>query len=120
MGLSTDEDLRHFHGEGTRPSGHPPLQGGPQVTFSTGSLGHGHSLAAGLALGKKLRGKDGRIFCLTSDGEWNEGSSWEALIFLDQNLDNLTFLVDLNGMQGFGPTRQVANLGSLAANTGLA
>ena len=55
------------------------------------------------------------MFCLTSDGEWNEGSCWEALIFLaHQKLDNLTFIVDLNGMQGFGSTRQVANLDSLA------
>jgi transketolase len=115
MGLLSDEDLRHFHGEGTRLSGHPPLKGIPEVIFATGSLGHGLSLAAGLALGKKLRGEPGRIFCLTSDGEWNEGSCWEALIFLaHQKLDNLTFLVDLNGMQGFGSTRQVANLGSLA------
>jgi transketolase len=115
MGLLTDEDLRHFHGEGTRLSGHPPLSGIPEVIFATGSLGHGLSLAAGLALGKKLRGEAGRIFCLTSDGEWNEGSCWEALIFLiHQKLDNLTFLVDMNGMQGFGSTRQVADLGSLA------
>jgi transketolase len=115
MGLLSDEDLRQFHGEGTRLSGHPPLQGIPEIIFATGSLGHGLSLAAGLALGKKLRGEDGRVFCLTSDGEWNEGSCWEALIFLaHQKLDNLTFLVDLNGMQGFGSTRQVANLDSLA------
>jgi transketolase len=115
MGLLSDEDLRHFHGEGTRLSGHPPLKGVPEVIFATGSLGHGLSLAAGLALGKKLRGEPGRIFCLTSDGEWNEGSCWEALIFLaHQKLDNLTFLVDMNGMQGFGSTTQVANLGSLA------
>lgn len=115
MGLLSDEDLRHFHGEGTRLSGHPPLKGIPEVIFATGSLGHGLSLAAGLALGKKLRGEAGRIFCLTSDGEWNEGSCWEALIFLaHQKLDNLTFLVDMNGMQGFGSTAQVANLGSLA------
>jgi transketolase len=115
MGLLSDEDLRHFHGEGTRLSGHPPLKGVPEVIFATGSLGHGLSLAAGLALGKKLRGEAGRIFCLTSDGEWNEGSCWEALIFLaHQKLDNLTFLVDMNGMQGFGSTRQVANLDSLA------
>jgi transketolase len=115
MGLLSDEDLRHFHGEGTRLSGHPPLKGVPEVIFATGSLGHGLSLAAGLALGKKLRGEAGRIFCLTSDGEWNEGSCWEALIFLaHQKLDNLTFLVDMNGMQGFGSTRQVADLDSLA------
>ncbi len=88
------------------------LRGIPEIIFATGSLGHGLSLAAGLALGKKLRGEGGRVFCLTSDGEWNEGSCWEALIFLaHQKLDNLTFVVDLNGMQGFGSTRQVANLG---------
>jgi transketolase len=115
MGILSDEDLRLFHGEATRLSGHPPLRGIPEIIFATGSLGHGLSLAAGLALGKKLRGESGRVFCLTSDGEWNEGSCWEALIFLaHQNLDNLTFLVDLNGMQGFGSTRQVANLDSLA------
>jgi transketolase len=115
MGFLVDEDLRQFHGEATRLSGHPPLRGIPEIVFATGSLGHGLSLAAGLALGKKLRGENGRIFCLTSDGEWNEGSCWEALIFMaHQKLDNLTFIVDLNGMQGFGSTRQVANLDSLA------
>src|ERR1700744_2536057 len=115
MGLLSDEDLRHFHGEGTRLSGHPPLSGIAEVIFATGSLGHGLSLAAGLALGKKLLQESGRVFCLMSDGEWNEGSCWEALIFLThQKLDNLTFIVDLNGMQGFGSTKQVANLDSLA------
>ena len=50
-----------------------------------------------------------------SDGEWNEGSCWEALIFAaHQRFDNLTWLVDLNGLQGFGKTRDVADLGSLA------
>src|ERR1700759_1344632 len=82
MGLLSDDDLRHFHGEGTRLSGHPPLSGIPEVIFATGSLGHGLSLAAGLALGKKLLKESGRVFCLMSDGEWNEGSCWEALIFL--------------------------------------
>ena len=115
MGLLSDEDLRRFHGEGTRLSGHPPLSGIAEVVFATGSLGHGLSLAAGLALGKKLLKESGRVFCLLSDGEWNEGSCWEALIFLaHQKLDNLTFIVDLNGMQGFGSTKQVANLDSLA------
>lgn len=50
-----------------------------------------------------------------SDGEWNEGSNWEALIFaMHQKLDNLTFIVDLNGLQGFGATREVADLDPLA------
>ncbi len=115
MGLLSDEDLRQFHGEATRLSGHPPVSGIPEIVFATGSLGHGLGLAAGLALGKKLQHSPGRVFCLTSDGEWNEGSCWEALIFLThQKLDNLTLIVDLNGMQGFGSTKEVADLDSLA------
>jgi transketolase len=114
-GLLTDADLCHFHGEGTRLSGHPPLEGIKEIVFATGSLGHGLSLASGLALGKRLRGEAGRVFCLMSDGEWNEGSCWEALIFLaHQKLENLTFIVDRNGLQGFGTTTEVADLGSLA------
>ena len=51
------------------------------------------------------------MYCLMSDGEWNEGSCWEALIFARHHrLDNLTILVDLNGLQGFGTTREVADL----------
>lgn len=61
-GILSDDDLRRFHGEGTRLSGHPPLQGIPEIVFATGSLGHGLSLAAGMALGKKLRGESGRVF----------------------------------------------------------
>jgi transketolase len=62
-----------------------------------------------------LRGESGRVFCLTSDGEWNEGSNWEALIFArHQELSNLTFLVDHNGLQGFGTTHEVADLYPLA------
>lgn len=115
LGLLSDEDLRQFHRDGTRLSGHPPLRGIPEIVFATGSLGHGLGLAVGLALSRKLRGEPGRVFCLTSDGEWNEGSCWEALIFLaHRKLDNLTFIVDRNGMQGFGSTREVANLEPLA------
>ena len=111
IGALTDEDLRQFHKDGTRLSGHPPAIGIPEIIFATGSLGHGLGLACGLALGKKLKGEAGRVFCLTSDGEWNEGSSWEALIFLTHHkLDNLVLLVDCNGLQGFGTTRDVANL----------
>jgi transketolase len=109
-----DEELKTFHRDGTRLSGHPPVRGHDAIQFATGSLGHGPSLAAGLALAKKLKGEPGRVFCLTSDGEWNEGSCWEALIFSRQRgLDNLTLIVDLNGLQGFGTTREVADLDPL-------
>jgi transketolase len=110
-GRLTDEELRTFHKDGTRLSGHPPTSAIPEILFATGSLGHGLSLAAGLALGKRLKGEAGRVYCLTSDGEWNEGSCWEALIFaLHHRLGNLTIAVDLNGLQGFGATREVADL----------
>jgi transketolase len=115
MGRLSDEDILQFHKDGTRLSAHPPTSGIDDILFATGSLGHGLSLAAGLALGKRLKGEAGRVFCLMSDGEWNEGSCWEALIFArHQRLDNLTFLVDLNGLQGFGSTREVADLDPLA------
>lgn len=115
-GVLSDEDLRTFHKDGTRLSGHPPLKGIPEVHFATGSLGHGLGLAAGVALGKKLQGQPGKVFCLTSDGEWNEGSCWEALIFVAHHrLENLVLVVDKNGLQGFGATDEVARLGSIAA-----
>ena len=91
------------------------MQGIPEVVFATGSLGHGLGLSAGLALGKRLRQEAGRVFCLTSDGEWNEGSCWEALIFIAQHRLPITIVVDCNGLQGFGATRDVADLEPLAA-----
>ena len=115
LGKLPEEDLRLFHKDNTRLSGHPPTGGIEEIQFATGSLGHGLSLAAGLAMGKRLRGEPGRVFCLLSDGEWNEGSCWEALIFARHHgLDNLTMIVDLNGLQGFGSTREVADLDPLA------
>ena len=115
MGKLSEDDLAGFHKDGTRLSGHPPTSGIEDILFATGSLGHGFSLAAGLALAKRLKSEPGRVFCLTSDGEWNEGSCWEALIFAHhQRLENLTLLVDLNGLQGFGATQEVASLDPLA------
>jgi len=115
VGALGDEDLRSFHKDGTRLSGHPPLKGIPEILFATGSLGHGLSLSSGLALARKLKQEPGHVFCLMSDGEWNEGSNWEALIFLKHHrLDNLSFIVDLNGQQGMGPTREIADISPLA------
>jgi transketolase len=115
MGRLSDEDLKTFHKDDTLLSAHPPASGLRDILFATGSLGHGPSLCCGLALARKLRGDASRVYCLTSDGEWDEGSNWEALIFARQKaLDNLTLIVDLNGLQGFGTTAEVADLGSLA------
>jgi transketolase len=115
LGLITELELTTFHKDDTRLAGHPPAQGIPQILFSTGSLGHGLSLAAGLALAARLRGERHRIFCLTSDGEWQEGSTVEALVFAcHHELSNLTILVDHNGLQGFGSTAEVATMDPLS------
>ena len=114
-GKLTEEDLLNFHKDGTRLSAHPPTGGIDDILFATGSLGHGLSLATGLALAKKLKQEPGRVYCLMSDGEWNEGACWEALIFASHHkLLNLTIIVDLNGLQGFGTTQEVAGLEPLA------
>lgn len=110
----SDEDLTTFHRDGTLLPGHPPTAGNADIRFATGSLGHGLSLAAGTALALRLRGKQGHVFCMTSDGEWQEGSTWEALIFAcHHRLANLTVLVDHNGLQGFGSTQGVASMDPL-------
>ncbi len=114
LGRLDDEELRTFHGEETRLAGHPPTGLLDEIAFATGSLGHGLSLAAGSALGFRLRGLPHRTYCLTSDGEWQEGSTWEALIFAcHHRLANLTILVDHNRLQGFGGTAEVASMAPL-------
>ena len=113
-GLLSDDDLRQFHKDGTLLGGHPPAKGIPAVPFATGSLGHGLSLAAGTALAKRLKGLKDHTYCLASDGEFQEGSTWEALIFLSHHcLTNLTILVDHNELQGFGSTGDVASMAPL-------
>lgn len=115
MGYLDDDDLNTFHRDGTLLAGHPPATGVPKIEFGTGSLGHGVSLAAGLALAAKLQRQEARVVCLTSDGEWQEGSTWEGLIFSSHHqLSNLTIMVDQNGLQGFGTTTDVASMPSLA------
>jgi transketolase len=113
LGRLTDADLSQFHKEGTHLSGHPAPGWRSDIPFATGSLGHGLSLACGLALGKRLKKENGRVFCLLSDGEWNEGSTWEGLIFAAHQELGITALIDLNGLQGFGTTAEVADLSPL-------
>jgi transketolase len=111
----SDESLKSFHKDDTLLAGHPPAFGIQDILFATGSLGHGLSLSAGTALAMKLKGQSGSVYCLTSDGEWQEGSTWEAMIFAaHRNLSNLTILVDHNNLQGFGGTDEVASMSPLA------
>lgn len=110
-GALDEEQLLDFHRDGSKLAGHPMAGWHPEILFSTGSLGHGLGLAAGRAFGKMLAGTNGRVFCLMSDGEWQEGSNWEALIFaVHHRLSNLTVFIDANGLQGFGRTADIASL----------
>lgn len=109
-----DDDLKTFHRDNTLLAGHPPASGIADIPFATGSLGHGLSLAAGTALGLRFKESAARVFCLTSDGEWQEGSTWEALIFAcHHRLSNLTVLVDHNNLQGFGTPAEIASMSPL-------
>lgn len=113
-GRLQEQDLKLFHKDNTLLAGHPPAKGIAEIPFATGSLGHGFSLAAGTALGFKLKNNDAQVVCLTSDGEWQEGATWEALIFAcHHKLNNLTILVDHNNLQGFGSTADVASMSPL-------
>lgn len=87
----------------------------PGVDFSTGSLGHGLSIGAGSALAAKLSGSSRRVFVLVSDAELDEGSLWEAVMFAAHHrLASLVAIVDANGQQALGHTREVLSLEPLA------
>lgn len=109
-GLISKKDLESFCADGSHLGVHPEL-GCPGVDFATGSLGQGLSFGAGSALaGKRLKSKR-RVFVLMSDAECNEGSVWEAIMFAaHHNLSNLVAIVDVNGQQAFGYTKDVLDL----------
>jgi transketolase len=87
----------------------------PGVELSTGSLGHGLSFACGLALGARRRGWHWRSVAVLSDGELNEGSNWEAILFAGHHrLDNLWVVVDFNKIQSLGRVEEVLRLEPLA------
>jgi transketolase len=88
--------------------GHPNMNLTPGVDMSTGSLGQGVSAACGMALAAKMHGDDTRIYTLLGDGEIEEGQCWEAFLFANQyKLDNLCVMIDVNGLQVDGATRDV-------------
>jgi transketolase len=105
--------------DGTRLAGHITHYGVPGVEMSSGSLGHGLSLACGMALAGQRDGRPYRVFALLSDGECDEGSIWEAILFAPHHrLDNLIALVDYNKIQSFGTVKEVLDLEPFAAKWG--
>lgn len=115
-GKLTQEDLDSFYEEGTQLPALPPVRTIDEIPFATGSLGYGLSISAGMALGKRLKGEEKRVFCVTSDGELNEGSVWEAALFIAHHrLSNVIWLIDRNGIQATGRTEEVMALEPLDA-----
>lgn len=108
----TDLELASYYKDDTLLPAHPAPNGVSAIPAATGSLGHGLPIATGMAYSfKNLHQTDARLACLLSDGECNEGSTWEAALFAGHHkLDNLTVVIDANGIQGFGRTEEVLTL----------
>ena len=105
------EDLKAYYQNGSYLAGHITHTSVPGVEVSTGSLGHGLSIACGMALAGKQDGKDYRVFTILSDGECDEGSIWEAVLFAPHHrLDNLIAIVDYNKIQSIGRVEEVLDL----------
>lgn len=116
-GVLTDAELDTYYQDGTLLPAHPAPNAFPAIPAATGSLGHGLPIAAGIAFAQKNLHKTGaRVAALLSDGECNEGSVWEAVLFAGHHhLTNLLVLVDANGLQGFGSTKDVLDMEPMVA-----
>ncbi|HEX4518275.1 MAG TPA: transketolase [Gaiellaceae bacterium] len=104
--------LDSFCADGSPLATHPE-QALEQIEFSTGSLGHGLPLGAGAALAARIQKSERRVYVLLSDAELNEGSTWEAVMFAAHHrLSNLVAIVDLNGQQALGATKEILDPGN--------
>jgi transketolase len=110
------EELRTLRKLGSRLQGHPDMAKLPGVEISTGSLGLGFSVAVGMALAGRLDGRNYRVFVLLGDGETQEGQIWEAAMASSHyRLDNLTAILDRNGLQLDGPTERIMSIEPIVA-----
>jgi transketolase len=109
-------ELENFYQDGSRLAGHTTHTGVPGVECSTGSLGHGLPIACGMAVAGTHAAEPFRVFAVLSDGECDEGSTWEAALFAGhRRLRNLTVVIDYNRIQSLGHTDEVLGLDPLAA-----
>src|SRR5262249_28826470 len=107
--------LDSYYQNGARLAGHTTHSGVPGVELSTGSLGHGLSVATGMAMAARRDRRPWRSFVLLSDGECDEGSTWEPMLFASHHrLDNLIVIVDYNRIQSLGAVADVINLDPFA------
>ena len=108
--------LKTLNQPGTKLPSHCDRNKTPGVDMTTGSLGQGTSLACGMALGERMRGRDTRVFLIVGDGEANEGQVWEACMFAAaKHLGNLVLLMDVNGKQLDGCTKDILDTFDLGA-----
>lgn len=115
-GYFPESELNSLRQIGSRLQGHPVLGSVPGVEITAGPLGQGLSQACGLALALKMDKKSNHIYCLLSDGEQQEGQTWESYQLLNKyRLDNLTAIVDRNHIQIEGPTEKIMPLDDLKA-----
>ena len=112
-GFFNEEVLKGFSKPGSYLGGEPCIPSIPGVEASTGSLGHGLSIGAGMALAKKLDKKDNKIYVLLGDGECEEGTVWEAAMFASHyNLNNLVAIIDNNRLQKMDTLEKVMGINS--------
>lgn len=105
------EDVHAFRMLGSYLQGHPAMNKIPGVDFSSGALGHGLSIAVGMALGAELSGKNYTTYVMTGEGCLNEGQSWEALMFAaKEKVKNLVLLIDYNKVQLDGTEDEIMPL----------
>ena len=111
IGLIPIEELKTHYADGSRLSGHVSHKNVPGVEISTGSLGQGVGVAAGIALAGNKDKRNFRTFVIAGDGECNEGSVWEMVLFTYQHkLNKLTLIVDRNRLQGLGATSDILDM----------
>jgi len=105
--------LETYVKNGSTLSGHVTHKNNPGVEISTGSLGQGVGVAAGIALAGKIDNKNYRVFALAGNGEMQEGSIWETVSFASHNkLSNFKLIIDNNNLQCMGPTKDIMNIPS--------
>lgn len=115
-GFISRDEFKNFRQLHSILQGHPDCKKVPGVDASTGSLGQGCSIAVGMALGAKVQKQDVNVYTILGDGECQEGQIWEALMSAAHyKLDNLTVIIDNNGLQIDGSNDQVMSLGDLGA-----
>ncbi len=114
-GFFDKSELDKFHTSGSLMGVHPKRNSFNGIYSSSGSLGHGLALGCGVAQAKKLKNGMGKVFVLLGDGECNEGSVWESVMFANRfDLFNLTAIVDRNRLQSYGTDEKVLNLADMS------